>query len=287
MSPHGPHVSSPFRRIPDKTAPITRALDQSEQVEDKVKEAATDLSSVNAVLKDEVASSGTLRKVERALDKSEAVEAKVQEAATELAAVNDALEDEIEERHALEDRLLESDDALAASRVQESRSRHDALHDATTGLPNMALFNDRLGNTLAQAQRHTRPFAVMFIDVDEFKQVNDIHGHDIGDRVLQIMAQRLQASVRGGDTASRRGGDEFVILALDTDAPNAASLSARIGESVAQACHVDGVSLTVTASIGVALYPEDGSSAHELLKKADMAMYTVKRRTAALRTKSD
>ena len=282
-----PDVKSPLRRTHGTVAPISRALDQSEQVQDKVKQAAADLSSVNAVLKDEIANSGTLAKVELALDGSEAVEAKVQEAAVELAAVNDALAEEIDERHDLERRLSHSDDALAASRVQERRSRHDALHDATTGLPNMTLFHDRLGNALAQAQRHTRPLAVMFIDVDEFKQVNDTHGHDIGDRVLQMMAQRLQASIRGGDTASRRGGDEFVILALDADAPSAADLSARIADSVAQICHIDGVSLTVTASIGIALYPEDGSSAQELLKQADMAMYAAKRRPAALRTKSN
>jgi GGDEF domain-containing protein len=156
---------------------------------------------------------------ELALAGSEAVEAEVQEAATELAAVKDALSEEIYKRHDLERRLAHSEEALAASRLQERRSRHDAFHDAITGLPNMTLFHDHLDNALAQAQRHSRPFAVMFIDVDEFKQVNDTHGHDIGDRVLQMMAQRLQASIRGGDTASRRGGDEFVILARTSMRP--------------------------------------------------------------------
>ena len=283
----GPDVKSPLPRIHDAVAPISRALDQSEQVEDKVKQAAAELSSVNAVLKDEIDNGGTLAKVELALDGSEAVEAKVQEAAAELAAVNDALAEEIDERHALERRLSHSDEALCASRAQERRSRHDALHDAVTGLPNMTLFHDRLGNALAQAQRHTRRFAVLFIDVDEFKRVNDTHGHDIGDRLLQITAQRLQASIRGGDTASRRGGDEFVILALEADGPSAAALADRIGDSVAQMSDVDGVSLTVTASIGVALYPEDGSSAQQLLKHADMAMYAAKGRPDAIGTKSN
>jgi diguanylate cyclase (GGDEF)-like protein len=277
---------SPLRRIHDTVAPISRALDQSEQVQDKVKKAADDLSSVNAVLKDEIANSGTLAKVELALDGSEAVEAKVQEAATELAAVNDALAEEIDERHHLERRLSHSDDALSKSRAQERRSRHDALHDAVTGLPNMTLFYDRLGNALEQAQRYARPLAVLFVDVDKFKHVNDTHGHDIGDRVLQMTAQRLKASIRGGDTASRRGGDEFVILALEANAPIAAAVSARIGDCVAQMCDIDGVSLTVTASIGVALYPEHGSSARELLKHADTAMYVAKRRADALGTQS-
>ena len=267
-----------LRRIHDTVAPIARALGQSEQVENKVKQAAVDLSSVNAALKDEIGPSGTLAQVELALDGSEAVEVKVQEAAAELAAVNDALAEEIDERHDLERQLSNSNDALAASRVQERRARHDALHDAVTGLPNMALFHDRLGNALAQARRHARPLAVLFVDVDEFKSVNDTHGHDIGDRVLHLTAQRLQAGIRQGDTASRRGGDEFVILALEADAHIAAGVSARIGTSVAQVCHIDGVSLTVTVSIGIALYPDDGSTPQELLKHADMAMYQAKKR---------
>ena len=282
-----PDAKSPLRRILNTVAPISRALDQSEHVQDKVKQAADDLSSVNAVLKDEIANSGTLAKVELALDGSQAVEAKVQEAAAELAAVNDALAEEIDERHDLERQLSNSDDALSASRVQERQSRHDSLHDAVTGPPNMALFHDRLGNALAQAQRHARPLAVLFVDVDEFKSVNDTHGHDIGDRVLQMTAQRLQASIREGDTGSRRSGDEFVILAPEADAPIAARLSARIAESVARMCHIDGVSLTVTASVGVALYPEHGSTAQELLKQADTAMYVAKRRPDALGTESN
>ena len=273
-----PEAKTPLPHIHNSVAPLSRALDQSEQVEGKVKQAAADLSSVNAVLKDEIANSGTLAQVELALDGSEAVEVKVQEAAAELAAVNDALAEEIDERRELERRLSNSDAALSESRVQERRARHDALHDVVTGLPNMALFHDRLGNALAQAHRHARPLAVLFVDMDEFKNVNDKHGHDIGDRVLQLTAQRLKASIREGDTASRRGGDEFVILALEADAPVATGVSARIGDSVAQACHIDGVSLTVTASIGVALYPDHGSTARELLKHADMAMYQAKKR---------
>jgi diguanylate cyclase len=277
MSPDA-DAGSHLTRIHNAVAPISRALDQSEQVQDKVKRAAADLSSVNAVLKGEIANGGTLAQVELALDGSEAVEVKVQEAAAELATVNDALAEEIDERHDLERRLSNSDDALSASRAQERRARHDALHDAMTGLANMTLFHDRLGNALAQAHRHVRPLAVLFVDLDEFKSVNDTHGHDIGDRVLQMTAQRLQASLREGDTASRRGGDEFVILAPEADAAIAADISARIGDSVAQICHIDGVTLTVTASIGVALYPEDGATASALLRQADRAMYVAKRR---------
>ncbi len=250
--------------------PIVRALDQSEQVKDKVEQCAAELSSVNAVLKEEIAAGVPLNEVERALDRSEEVEVKVQECAQELATVNDALAEEIDQRSALEHKLSES-------KVQERRSRHLAFHDAATGLPNLALFNDRLDLALAQAQRHAWRLAVMFIDLDEFKSINDTHGHDVGDRVLQTVAQRLRAFARGGDTVSRRGGDEFLFLMVEAkNETNAANLAARLIDNIAEAFEVEGVTLTVRPSVGIALYPEDGASAQELLKNADKAMYVAK-----------
>ncbi len=258
-------------------APLSRALGQAEQVHDKVEQAAVDLSSVNAVLKDEIAQGVPLAKVETALDQSEVIEVHIQEAAADLVAVNDALADEIDERRHLEDQLSESDAALSQSRADERRSRHSALHDAVTGLPNLTLFHDRLSNALAQAERHAWLLAVMFIDLDDFKGVNDTHGHDTGDRVLQVVAQRLQAIVRAGDTVSRRSGDEFLVLMLEAkDRSNVAAFAARITDRVAEACDVDGAKVTVRASIGIALYPEDGRSAQVLLKYADAAMYSAK-----------
>lgn len=257
--------------------PLIRALDQSEQVKDKVEQCAADLSSVNAVLKEEITDGVPLRQVERALDMSEEVEVKVQQCAEDLATVNDALAEEIDERKDLEHQLSKSTAALSRSKVQERKARHLALHDGVTGLSNMTLFNDRLRNGLAQAQRHGWRLAVMFIDLDEFKGINDRHGHDIGDRVLQMVAQRLQAFVRGGDTMSRRGGDEFLFLMLEaTDENSAANLAAKIIDNVAQPCEVEGGKLTVRPSIGIALYPEDGESVQELLKNADIAMYAAK-----------
>lgn len=258
-------------------APLTRALDQSEQVRDKVEECAAELSSVNAVLKEEITDGVPLDQVERALDMSEGVEVKVQQCAEDLAAVNDALAEEIDERKDLEHQLSKTTAALSRSKAQERKSRHLALHDPVTGLSNLTLFNDRLRNGLAQAQRHGWRLAVMFIDLDEFKGINDRHGHDIGDRVLQMAAQRLQTFVRGGDTISRRGGDEFLFLMLEAkDETNAANLAAKIIDNVAQPCEVEGVKLTVRSSIGIALYPEDGQSVQELLKNADIAMYAAK-----------
>ena len=259
-------------------APLSRALDQSEQVHDKVEQAAVDLSSVNAVLKDEIAQGVPLVKVETALDKSEEIEVHIQEAAADLVSVNDALADEIDERRHLEDQLSRSDAALTQSRVEERSSRHSALHDAVTGLPNYTLFQDRLSNALAQADRHAWRLAVMFIDLDDFKVVNDTLGHDAGDRVLQVVAQRLQELVRAGDTVSRRSGDEFLVLMLEAkDRPTATAFAARIADCVAEPHEVDGVKISVRPSIGIALYPEDGSSAQALLKQADDAMYTAKR----------
>ncbi len=258
-------------------APLIRALDQSEQVKDKVEQCAAELSSVNAVLKEEITDGVPLREVERALGMSEEVEEKVQQCADDLATVNDALAVEIDERTSLENQLSRTEAALSKSKVQERKSRHLALHDPVTGLSNMTLFNDRLRNGLAQAQRHGWRLAVMFIDLDEFKGINDTHGHDVGDRVLQMVAQRLQAFVRGGDTVSRRGGDEFLFLMLEAkDENNAANFAAKIIDKVAQPCEVEGVKVIVRPSIGIALYPEDGQSVEELLKKADVAMYAAK-----------
>ncbi len=258
-------------------APLIRALDQSEQVKETVEQCAAELSSVNAVLKEEITDGLPINEVERALGLSEEVEEKVQQCAEDLATVNDALAEGIDERNKLEHELSKSEAALSKSRVQERKSRHLALHDPVTGLSNLTLFNDRLRNGLAQAKRHEWRLAVMFIDLDEFKGINDTHGHDVGDRVLKMVAQRLQTFVRGGDTVSRRGGDEFLFLMLEAkDERNAANLAAKIIDNVAQPCEVDGVPVTVRASIGIALYPEDGRSVQELLKNADMAMYAAK-----------
>lgn len=270
-------AETPAAGFPLQTAPLRRALDKSEQVHEKVEQAATDLSAVNAVLKDEIADGVPLAKVELALTQSEKVEGKVQEAADELIDVNDALAEEIDERHKLENRLSNTHRALSESRARERRSSHSALHDAGTGLPNLALFKDRLRNGLAQAQRHNWRLAVMFIDLDDFKSINDTHGHEIGDRVLQAVAQRLQTVVRSGDTVSRRSGDEFLFLMLEaSDESSVEALAAKIVSNIAEVCEIDGERFMVKASIGIALYPEDGCSPQELLTRADAAMYAAK-----------
>lgn len=267
----------PTTVAPDGAAPLSQTLDQSQQVQDKVEQAGVGLGSVNAALK-HVSERVPLAKVASALNQSEAIEVKVQEAATELVAVNEALALEINVRHDLEDKLSESNAALRESQIAEASSRNSALHDAVTGLANLTLFNDRLGTALIQAQRHTWRLAVMFIDLDGFKAVNDTHGHAAGDRILQCVGQRIQSNVRGSDTVSRRSGDEFLFLMLEAkDDSNVLALASKIAQNIAQPCAVDGVELTVLASIGIAIYPEDGRTAEELLRNADAAMYGSKR----------
>jgi diguanylate cyclase (GGDEF)-like protein len=253
------------------------ALDQSEKVKDKVEQCASDLSTVNVVLRQEIADAPELDEIERAVRLSEKVEVKVQQVAEQLATVNDALTEEIDERKNLDQALLISNAALLESREQEEKAMHLALHDAVTGLPNLMLFNDRLSQALAHARREGRRLAVMFLDLDNFKAINDAHGHDFGDSVLQMVAQRLQAIVRAGDTVGRRSGDEFLFLMLDVgDEKSATKLAAKIIDHVGRAGEVGGVEFTVRASIGIALHPEHGGSSQELLKNADVAMYAAK-----------
>lgn len=272
--------SDPPKPVPMR-APLSETLDRSEQVLDKVAQAAVELSSVNATLKDELSEGVTLDQVEGALNQSEAVEVKVHEAAAELVAVNDALAEEVDERRHLEQQLSTSDAALTRSRAALRTANDSALHDALTGLANLTLFNDRLGIALAQAERHGWRLAVMFIDLDGFKSVNDTHGHDAGDRVLVTMAQRLKSAVRSGDTVSRRSGDEFLFLMLEVkDEANVMAQALRIATDLGQACDVEGNSVRVGASVGIALYPEDGRSAAELLQRADAAMYVAKENAA-------
>ena len=262
----------------DAGGPLGRALMQSEHVQDKVRRAAADLSSANAALKHAIRSGISLPEIELVSIQSEAALARVHEAVEDLGILTDMLSREMDERGDLERRLALSGVALSQSRAQERRSRHDALHDAATGLPNMSLFIDRVANALAQARRHSRRLAVLFLDLDEFKIVNDTHGHDAGDRVLHIIAHRLETGLRRGDTATRRGGDEFVILMLDiSEEAAAATFATRLQERIAEPCEVDGVSVIVKPSIGIATYPGDGHSAEELIKNSDLAMYAAKK----------
>lgn len=159
----------------------------------------------------------------------------------------------------------------------EEAAQHLAYHDALTGLPNRTLFKDRLNLALAQAGRNGQAVAVMFIDLDHFKVVNDTVGHAAGDRLLRSAAERLTNLVREGDTVARLGGDEFTVLLPDVAGiEDATEVARRIIEVCRRPWDIAGQEFRATASIGIAMYPDDGDDAESLLRKADTAMYRAK-----------
>ena len=151
-----------------------------------------------------------------------------------------------------------------------------AHFDPLTGLPNRALLNDRISHELSAAQRNRTQLAILFVDLDHFKNVNDTLGHRIGDELLITVATRLKAAVREVDTVSRQGGDEFILILPDTDANGAAHVAEKLLEVVAQPYQIESFELSVTLSIGIALYPADGDDFDVLSKCADAAMYRAK-----------
>jgi diguanylate cyclase (GGDEF)-like protein/PAS domain S-box-containing protein len=166
---------------------------------------------------------------------------------------------------------------VSAARAMSAHIAHTAQHDFLTGLPNRMLLNDRVGQAIAAAQRHEKQVAVLFLDLDGFKHINDSLGHPTGDRLLQSIAWRLVECVRGADTVSRQGGDEFVVLLSELEQPeDAAHTARRMLQVVAEAHSIDQHDLHVTTSIGVSVYPDDGLDAETLIKNADTAMYQAK-----------
>jgi len=188
------------------------------------------------------------------------LEVRVLERTAELAAANARLEKEIQER-----------------RIAEDKVRHLAHHDALTGLPNRRLLEDRLEQALVRARRQHLHVAVLFVDLDRFKNVNDTLGHRTGDLLLRAVALRLRESLREGDTVSRVGGDEFVLILPDMATTLAASDTAhKLLESLAQPYAIENHMLNVTPSIGIGIFPKDGTDVETLISRADAAMYHAK-----------
>jgi len=159
----------------------------------------------------------------------------------------------------------------------QEQMEYQAYHDSLTLLPNRLLFRDRITTALAHARRTGRTAAVMFLDLDQFKLVNDTLGHTVGDRLLQEIGGRLVAAVRAEDTVARMGGDEFTILLADLhDRRGAAAVAQKVLEAVRHPVNVDEHELYVTTSVGIAIFPDDGDDAEALLKNADRAMYRAK-----------
>ena len=172
------------------------------------------------------------------------------------------------------DKLYQSHDEL---NKQKDLMAYKAHHDELTGLPNRALFNDRLEFALIKASRRESVVAVFFLDLDRFKEINDTYGHDAGDEVLKVFAQRLRESIRAEDTLARMGGDEFMIIIEDHVNPDTSTVVAqKIVDSMKKPIELEANTLKLTTSIGIALYSQDAEEAQELIKNADLAMYDAK-----------
>ena len=166
---------------------------------------------------------------------------------------------------------------VSVARAMALQMTHSAEHDFLTGLPNRMLLNDRISQAIVLASRHNKHVAVLFLDLDGFKHINDSLGHPVGDKLLQSIATRLVDCVRASDTVSRQGGDEFVVLLSEVELSEDAAITARrMLHAVSRPHSIDQHDLHVTTSIGVSVYPEDGLDAETLIKNADTAMYQAK-----------
>ena len=188
-----------------------------------------------------------------------------------------------------ESQLLEANEHLVVAVVHSQTMTEAAEHatvqmsikaerDFLTGLPNRALLTDRLAQSIALAQRHRKRVALMYLDLDNFKDINDSLGHSVGDQLLQSAARRLEACVRHSDTVSRHGGDEFVVLLSEVEAAqDAARAAEKLIKAMAEPHLIGDHRLNVTLSIGISLYPDDGDDVEVVLTNADTAMYHAKR----------
>ena len=256
--------------LPPPELLLVRTIQKSGKVKETIEACARDLSTANQTLKEKLTAYGSLDGVREALSSSERIEARVRSCVEELRTLSVALGEEISARTDLEEKLKSTE-------LLGDKHRFLAFHDVLTGLANRALFNDRLDQALAQGQRHGRPFVVLFIDLDHFKQINDTCGHDAGDKVLHLVAQRLQACVRDEDTVSRAGGDEFLCLLMEvTQDAVIANIAQCMIDLVSKTDGSAGVKINVKPSIGIAICPCDGVTTETLLKNADSAMYKAK-----------
>ena len=166
---------------------------------------------------------------------------------------------------------------VTAKRQAEARIDHMAHHDALTGLPNRVLFHERLDEALSRVRRYNDTLAVLYLDLDQFKTVNDRLGHPAGDKLLQAAAERLRKCLRDCDMAARFGGDEFAVLQIGLAGPHeAGALADRIVTLLSEPYNIEGQQALIGASAGIALAPADGETAEQLLTNADIALYQAK-----------
>jgi diguanylate cyclase (GGDEF)-like protein len=269
----------------DEPDALAVALEQSQDVQAKVEACADDLGSANDIVKKEIAEGATTLSAHKALANGERIESKVQECADELQQVNRTLAQGIEAVQRTEIALTRSrkalantEAALATAQDEEQKAQLRALHDSTTGLANRDLFDYRLADAISLADRHDWTLAVMFLDLDRFKNINDTHGHAAGDQVLLEVAKRLLQHTREEDTVCRNGGDEFLYLLINPQGVENIERIARVVlKTIAQPIDIDDLQLVIKPSIGIAVYPTDGSTGEQLIKNADTAMYRAKK----------
>jgi diguanylate cyclase (GGDEF)-like protein len=263
---------------------VDRALEKSHEVKAKVEACAEELAATNESVKQEIAAGVTELSATQTLADSEVVEAKVQECADDLEVVTETLARGIADIKQVENELAQSQSdlldtqiALVQAQADEQEATLRALHDAATGLPNRVLFNDRLEHAIALADRHSWTLAVMFMDLDGFKSVNDDHGHAAGDTVLLEVARRLSQHARDEDTVCRNGGDEFLYLMMNPNGrTNVEHKATAVLNDIAQPIDASGQPIIIRASIGIALFPENETTVEGLVRMADAAMYRAK-----------
>jgi diguanylate cyclase (GGDEF)-like protein len=174
--------------------------------------------------------------------------------------------------------LTHTETALSAAQFDMHEAQWRAMHDSLTGLPNRELFDDRLAHAIALADRHDWTLAVMFLDLDQFKNVNDAHGHTVGDAALRSIAERLLRYVRDEDTVCRNGGDEFLYLLMNPRGKkNIEQIANSVLRAIAQPLAIASAEFAIRPSIGIAIYPWDGVCGEHLIANADAAMYVAKK----------
>jgi diguanylate cyclase len=287
---------SAFKEPPlDKRIPLKHLLDQSEEIKADVENAAAQIGSVNAVLKNDDKVLPPFPTIAEVIAQNEKAEKKVVKAAEDLDHVNAELIRQVDERINIESELRQTQKDLfevltdlSKSQTNEKDARHLALHDSLTGLPNRLLLEQYLDHGLTQSRRHGWKLALMFIDLDKFKNINDTYGHDVGDKVLITMAKRLQDFVRGEDIVSRWGGDEFICVLLNIKLEEEViKVAKKMVDRISEDCNFDGTIISISATIGIAICPRDGETADILFKQVDRAMYRSKGTTQRITLFSD
>lgn len=269
------------KNISAKRASLGRVLKKNKTINKNVNKSASDLTFVNEILTQEKVS---VQIMKQAFSQNQDVEQQVAKAAHDLKQVNAELAEEIAERIDIESQLAntktdlaEARDDLSRARVITEEAQKIALQDALTGLPNRISYEQHLDHGMIQAKRCGWGLAFLFIDIDKFKNINDSYGHDVGDQVLLMVANRLKSFLRDEDIVSRWGGDEFVCLLFEVkQEADVAFLAEKMITRIGEAFEFNGIVLSIKASIGIATYPADGDTADVLFKKADTAMYKAK-----------